>query len=82
MKEREFILVLTVDPNEEQSDKLHGTFDDGTISTIAGIPQIHIHREAMSLEEAILSAVGDVRSTGLDVQRVEMQPDMLPASAG
>jgi hypothetical protein len=79
MKEHEFTLVLTADPNEEEADKLYGTFNDGTISTIAGTPQIHFHREAESLEEAIRSAVGDVRSAGFDVQRVEMQPDMLPA---
>ncbi len=79
MKEHEFTLILTTDPNEEQADALYGKLDDGTISTIAGIPQIHFHRKARSLEEAIRSAVGDVRSVGFDVQRVEMQPDMLPA---
>jgi hypothetical protein len=79
MKEHEFTVVLTADPSEEEADRMYGTFDDGTISTIAGIPQIHFHREAVSLEEAIRSAVGDVRSAGFDVQRVEMQPDMLPA---
>ena len=79
MKEHEFTLVLTADPNEEESDRLYGTFNDGTISTTAGIPQIHFHRASESLEEAIRSAVGDVRSAGFDVRRVEMQPDMLPA---
>ena len=79
MKEHEFTLILTADPDEEQADKLYGAFDDGTISTIAGVPQIHFHREAASLEEAIHSAIGDVRSAGFDVQRVEMQPDILPA---
>jgi len=82
MKEHEFTLVLTADPNDQEADKLYGVFDDGTISTIAGVPQIHFHREAVSLEEAIRSAVGDVRSAGFDVERVEMQPDMLPASSG
>ena len=82
MKEHEFTLVLTADPNDQEADKLYGTFDDGTISTIAGVPQIHFHREAVSLEEAIRSAIGDVRSAGFDVERVEMQPDMLPASPG
>ena len=75
----EFTVVLTTDPNDQEADRLYGTFQDGTISTIAGVPQIHFQREAESLEEAIRSAVGDVRSFGFDVQRVEMQPDMLPA---
>ena len=37
------------------------------------------HREASSLEEAIRSAIRDVRSAGFDVELVEMQPDLLPA---
>lgn len=80
MKEHEFTLVLTSDPSEEEADKMYGTFNDGTISTIAGVPQIHFHREAGSLEDAIRSAIGDVRSTGFDVDRVEMEPGALQAS--
>ena len=75
MREHEFTLVLTADPNEDEADKMYGTFNDGTISTIAGVPQVHFHREAESLEEAIRSAIGDVRSTGFEVKRVEMEPN-------
>jgi hypothetical protein len=75
MKEHEFTLVLTADPNEEEADKMYGTFNDGTISTIAGVPQIRFHRQARSLEDAIRSAIGDVRSIGFDVSRVEMEPN-------
>ena len=78
MKEHEFTVILTADPDEEQADKLYGTFNDGTISTIAGVPQVHFHREAASLEDAIRSAIGDVRSAGFDVERVEMLPYALP----
>ena len=78
MKNRMFTLVLTADPSEEQADALYGTFNDGTISTTAGVPQIHFHREAPSLEEAIRSALGDVRSAGFEIERVEMLPDALP----
>ena len=74
MKEHEFTLILTTDPTEEQADKLYGIFNDGTISTVAGVPQIHFHREAASLEEAIRSAIGDVQAAGFDVARVEMEP--------
>ena len=81
MKEHQFTLILTADPSEEESDKLYGTFDDGTISTIAGVPQIHFHREAGSLEDAIRSAIRDVRTAGFDVARVEMEPDaVVPTS--
>ena len=64
----------TADPSEEQADKLYGTLNDGTISTIAGVPLIHFHREAGFLEEAIRSAIGDVQAVGFTVERVEMEP--------
>ncbi len=74
MKEHDFTLVLIADPNDDQADVLYGTFNDGTISTIAGVPQIHFHREAATLEEAIRTAIGDVQSAGFDVAHVEIQP--------
>ena len=74
MKEHEFTLILTADPSEEQADNLYAKFNDGTISTIAGVPQIHFHREAGFLEEAIRSAIGDVQAVGFTVERVEMEP--------
>ncbi|MCA9263590.1 MAG: hypothetical protein KDA60_07060 [Planctomycetales bacterium] len=77
MKLHEFTLVLTVDPSDEQADRMYGMFDDGTIATVAGIPQIHFHRDAESLEEAIRSAIADVRSVGFDVARVEMEPNAI-----
>jgi hypothetical protein len=74
MKEHHFTLVLTADPSENEADKLYAKFNDGTISTIAGIPQIHFHRESNLLEEAIRSAIGDVQSVGFTVERVEIEP--------
>jgi hypothetical protein len=79
VKAYDFTLILTADPTEEQADRLHGTFNDGTIATIAGVAQVHFHREAQSLEDAIRSAVNDTRSAGFGVERIEMQPDLLPA---
>jgi len=81
MKQHEFTLVLTADPDDEQADRMYGTFNDGTIATIAGVPQIHFHRDAGSLEEAIRSAISDVRSTGFDVARVEMEPNAVAQSS-
>lgn len=75
MTEHKFTLILTADPDDEQADKMYAAFDDGTISAIAGVPQVRFHRHAESLEEAIRSAIGDVRSTGFDVARVELEPD-------
>ena len=74
MRVHEFSLILTADPNEEESDRLYGIFNDGTLGTIAGVPQIHFHREAPSLEDAIASAVVHVRKAGFDVVRVEIEP--------
>ncbi len=74
MRVHEFTLVLTADPNEEESAQLYSIFDDGTIVTMAGVPQIHFHREAPSLEDAIASAVAHVRKAGFDVARVEIEP--------
>ena len=51
MKVHEFTLILTADPNQEESDQLYSIFDDGTIVSMAGVPQIHFHREAPSLEK-------------------------------
>ncbi len=79
MREHQFTLILSTDPSDQEADRLYGTFDDGTISTVGGVAQIHFHRQAASLEEAIRSAVSNVRSARFDVERVEMQPDMLPA---
>ena len=81
MKEHEFTLLLTADPTEAEADKLYGIFDDGTISTIAGIPQVHFHRQAASLEEAIRSAIGDIRAAGFDAARVEMEPNAVLQTA-
>ncbi len=81
MKEHEFILILTADPNEEEADRLYGLFDDGTIATIAGVPQIHFHRQARSFKEAIRSAIVNVISAGFDVARVEIEPQMVLQTA-
>lgn len=81
MKEHDFTLVLATDPTEDEAEKLYAAFDDGTISTTSGMPYIHFHREANSLEEAIRSAINDVFGAGIDVARVEIEPDSLPQSA-
>ena len=74
MRVHEFTLILTADPNEEESDRLYSIFNDGTLVTMAGVPQVHFHREAPSLEDAIGSALAHVRKAGFDVVRVEIEP--------
>jgi hypothetical protein len=81
VKDHEFTLILSTDPDEAQANRLYGIISDGTISTAAGVPQIHFHRASPSLEGAIRSAIGDVRSAGFDVRRVAMEPEAVTQSA-
>ena len=74
MKVHNFTLILTADPNEEESDRLYSIFNDGTLVSMAGVSQVHFHREAPSLEDAIASAVAQVRKAGFDVVRVKIGP--------
>jgi len=75
MKTHEFTLVLSVTPTEAKANKLYGICSDGTLAISAGIGHIRFHRDAESLEEALRSALTDVRAAGLKVERVEMEPD-------
>ena len=77
MKIHEFTLILTTEPDEEEADRLYSIFDDGTLATIAGVSQIRFHRETASLEEAIGSALVNVREAGFDVVRVEIEPNVV-----
>ena len=81
MKEHEFTVILSSDPNDEEADRLYGIFDDGTISTTAGVPQIRFHREARTLEEAIRSALMDVNAGGGQALRVEIEPEAVAQTA-
>ena len=81
MKEHIFTLILDKDPNDEESEKLYSSFNDGTLATIIGVPQIRFHRESPSLEMAIWSAMSDVQSAGFHVARVEIEPEMLANTA-
>ena len=78
----EFTLILTSDPNEEEADRLYSIFDDGTIVTVDGVPQIHFRREAFSLESAIVSALLEVRKAGFDVVRVHINPTVMLGAIG
>ncbi|MDE0185580.1 MAG: hypothetical protein OXP71_08990 [Candidatus Poribacteria bacterium] len=73
----EFTLILTVDPNEEESNRLYQAFDDGTLVTSVDVPKICFHREAPSSEDAIESALVNVMLAGFDVLRVEIEPEVM-----
>ena len=47
--------------------------DDGTPGTANGVLVIDFHREAASLEDAIRSAIEDVRTAGYEVAPLSME---------
>jgi len=78
MKKYDFTLVLSgsLELTEDIADALfEAGCDDGTPGTCNGLFSIDFHRKANSLEQAIRSAIGDVRSAGFEVARVEMEPE-------
>ena len=82
MKIYEFTLILTADPNEKEADRLYNIFDDGTVTTVEGVPQVHFHREAFSLESAIVSALLDIQKAGFDADHVHIKPKVVLGTVG
>jgi hypothetical protein len=81
MPKYEFTLVLRGDREltEEVADDLFAAgCDDGTPGVCNGVFSIDFHREASSFETAIRSAIENVKSAGLDVDRVEIEADAVP----
>jgi hypothetical protein len=75
MHKYEFTLILaeSLELNEELADALFAAgCDDGTPGTCHGVFSVDFHREAVSLEDAIRSAIEDVKTAGYEVTRVEI----------
>jgi len=84
MTKYEFTLILKGSPEltEEIADDLfEAGCDDGTPGTCNGVFSIDFHREASSLEEAICSAIGTVKSAGHKIERVEIEARAMPQPA-
>jgi hypothetical protein len=78
MNKYDFTLILTesLELTDDLADALFAAgCDDGTPGTCNGVFSIDFHREATSLEEAIRSAIGDVRTAGYEVARVEIEAE-------
>ncbi len=84
MTKYEFTLIL-IEPlelTEEIADKLfEAGCNDGTPGTCNGVFSIDFHREANSLEEAIRSAIANVKLAGYEVERAEIQAGAVLQSA-
>lgn len=82
MTKYEFTLILKgqFELTEEIADELfEAECDDGTPGICNGVFSIDFHREANSIEEAIRSAIANVKSAGYDVERVEIEAEAVPA---
>lgn len=81
MAKYQFTLILKGSPEltEEFADRLFAAgCDDGTPGTSDGVFSIDFHRTARTLEEAINSAIANVKSTGHEVERVEIEAEAMP----
>jgi hypothetical protein len=78
VKTYQFDVVLkdVAEISDEDADKLYAAgCDDGTPASCNGAAWIHFDRESRSLEEAIQSAIIQVRSAGFKVSKVELDAD-------
>jgi hypothetical protein len=84
MAKYEFTLILkgSHELTEEIADQFfEAGCDDGTPGTRDGEFSIDFHRTAGTLEDAINSAIGNVKSAGFDVERVEIEAGAMSQSA-
>ena len=75
MNKYHFTLVVSdrVELTESLADALYAAgCDDATPGTCEGVLTLDFHREAASLEKAIQTAIGNLRTAGLEVARVEI----------
>jgi hypothetical protein len=74
-KTYEFDVVLkgVAEVTDDQADALFAAgCDDGTLASCNGTSRVHFDREAASLEEAMRSAVAQVRAAGFTVVKIEL----------
>jgi hypothetical protein len=84
MAKYEFTLILKESPEltEEFADQLfEAGCDDDTPGTCDGVFSIDFNRTADTLEDAIHSAIANVKSAGYDVTRVEIEAGAMPQHA-
>ena len=84
MKTYEFDIMLMgiSEVTDEQADILFAAgCDDGTPASSNGMAWIHFDREAPSLEEAIQSAVRQIRSAGFTASKAELDVKSMAAPA-
>ncbi len=78
----EFTLILR--DVGEITDSLANTLfdsgcDDATVGSSGGVARVSFSRESATLQDAIRSALSDVRKSGCEIARVEIEHDELVA---
>jgi hypothetical protein len=79
MSDYEFTAILAgvstlAELSDETIDRLYESgCDDGTLGSTEGKVFVHFTRQADSLQQAIESAIADIRSAGFEVARVETE---------
>jgi 4-hydroxy-3-methylbut-2-en-1-yl diphosphate synthase IspG/GcpE len=69
---------------EEMTDDLASALyeagcDDGTVGSSCGVATVSFSRESDTLQNAIASAVADIRRAGCEVGRVQIEQEELAA---
>ena len=78
----EFTLILRdfAEMTDSLANALYGAgCDDATVGSSCGVARVSFSREAAALQDAIQSAVRDVRQAGCEIARVEIERDELLA---
>lgn len=84
MSQYHFTLIVSepMELTESLADALYSAgCDDATPGTCEGVLSIDFHREARSLEEAIRTAIENIRVAGLKAARVEIDAVALGPAA-
>jgi hypothetical protein len=83
MIEQRFSVILKCkDPiSDEVVEQLYGQCDDATAGSCDRVGHVHFDRPVALLNEAIVSAIADLRACGLEVERIEIDPEDLVDAA-
>lgn len=79
MTEQHFTVILKGKHilSEDVVEQLYARCDDTLVGSCDGVGHVRFDRPAASLNKAIASAFVDLRSCGLEVERIEIEPEDL-----
>ena len=82
MRTYHFELVLKAPTTDLDDERLFDRFK-GCVSTAVsnGAPMLYLHLAASSMDHAVREAIAGTRELGLEVRRIELDPDVFLAEA-